>query len=124
MNRRGFLAGLLAGAGAAAAGELIVPNRSIFLPPAGGWKPWLNKFENITQFGGSPYLPRDFTVSIRGPLMAGIGDLVQLNYGEETNIVRIHSISEREDGFLEFRGTEESGIFIPTTMVPPEDIRR
>jgi hypothetical protein len=40
MNRRGFF-GLLAGATAAAIAlpeiELLVPKRTIFLPPAGGW---------------------------------------------------------------------------------------
>lgn len=36
MNRRELLAGLSAGA----AGALIVPSRSIFLPPRGGWRPW------------------------------------------------------------------------------------
>lgn len=37
MNRRGFLA-LLGGAGAALlVPELLVPKRTIFLPPAGGW---------------------------------------------------------------------------------------
>jgi hypothetical protein len=40
MNRRGFF-GLLAGAAAATIAlpdiELLVPKRTIFLPPAGGW---------------------------------------------------------------------------------------
>jgi hypothetical protein len=39
MNRRGFL-GVLAGAAAAiAVPELLIPKRSFFLPPPGGWRP-------------------------------------------------------------------------------------
>lgn len=38
MNRRGFLAALGLAAGAVAAPELLVPRRTFFLPPKGGWR--------------------------------------------------------------------------------------
>lgn len=70
MNRRGFMLGAVQAAAALAVGEALLPKRTIFLPPKGGWAtatfswphtnigdtvtlPW-NPFAPEHQFGLAP----------------------------------------------------------------------
>jgi hypothetical protein len=47
MNRRGFLSLLAPAAAALVAPELLVPKRSIFLPPSGGWPVDVGKYASL-----------------------------------------------------------------------------
>lgn len=52
MNRRGLLQLLAGSAAALAAGELLIPSRTIFLPPRGGWPT-----SRLGMYFGTAWLP-------------------------------------------------------------------
>lgn len=58
MNRRGFLSLIAPAAAALIVPQLLVPKRTIFLPPRGGWSEFQEiRVDDVVYLYGKPQLP-------------------------------------------------------------------
>lgn len=90
MNRRGFLGLVAAAVPALILPELLLPKRTFFLPPAGGWaqpslaEMWLNWAEDIRPAGVLMSASVSSFIRIPAVFERGLG-LVELVVPEETD---------------------------------------
>lgn len=56
MNRRNLLKLLAGSVATLAVGELLLPKRTIFLPPRGGWRPWDGQLAGWEDWKRAPFI--------------------------------------------------------------------